>query len=277
MAGPDYGGITKGIQGQFDYERQKAAQSESTTLQGQKDALARKAAQLGGGPSGAFIKAEQQAGNDSAQRLQNANEGINQQQAAAIRDVNMTQLGQQYQTSERLGSQSFATGERLGSQTWQGGENQANRDTTKYGIDTNAATSKYATDTGANTAKYGIDTNAATAKAGQDIQEKGLNHTIDQDKLEFDQNTKTLALNAIQTLVGANYNGADIKKLVDGLVPGFMDQLGDINRVTVNGPGQGDGGAAPAAPKPVASTYRPPSTPTYAGNTQDPYYNPGGN
>lgn len=110
MAGPDYSGIKAGISSGYDYQRQKAAQQENANLQGQKDALARQAAALGGGPSGAFIKADQMAGDASAQRLQQANEGINQAQAQEMRGVDQTQLGQQFQTSERLGGQQFQQG-----------------------------------------------------------------------------------------------------------------------------------------------------------------------
>ena len=271
MAAPDYSGITKGITGQFDVARQKAAQTEGANLQGQKDALARRAAQLGGGPSGAFVKAEQTAGNESAQRLQQANEGINSQQSAALRDVNMTQLGQQYQTSERLGSEQFASGERLGSQQFTSGENASNRDLTKYGIDTSTGLQKdialgsiggkdtIAKTSAASAAKLGEAaltgtlngkaTLAATTAADQHnlavggltgvyggkstLAADALSHTFDQDKLEYDQNIKTSALNAVTALVAANYKGEDIKNMIHGFFPDFdFSSLGDIPGVT---------------------------------------------
>ena len=61
----DRSGIDQG----FDLARRKAEQTEGRALQGQKDAMARRAAQLGGGPGGALLKLEQQASNASAERL----------------------------------------------------------------------------------------------------------------------------------------------------------------------------------------------------------------
>lgn len=107
---------------QFDYQRQKAATREAANLQGQKDAMARRAAQLGGGPSGAFIKQEQIAGDQSAARLADANAGINEAQNAEVRRLNEVKEGRDFQTSERLGSQGFATKERLGSQEFGAGQ-----------------------------------------------------------------------------------------------------------------------------------------------------------
>ncbi len=111
MAAPDYSGVTKDIQGGYDAQRRKAAEQEGANLQGQRDAIARKAAQLGGGPSGAMIKTEQNAADTSAQRLQGANEGIDSAQNQELRGVHMTQLGQQYQTSEREAGQQFTQGQ----------------------------------------------------------------------------------------------------------------------------------------------------------------------
>ncbi len=275
MAAPDYSGITKGISGQFDYARQKAAQTENAALQGQKDALTRRAAQLGGGPSGAFVKAEQTAGNESAQRLQNANEGINQQQAAALRDVNMTQLGQQYQTSEREAGQTFASGERAAGQTFQAGQQDKQIEAQKFmqdkGITAQSNLQDKSLAAQALMQKTGLDAQAAMQAAGFTEQEKMQTNTqnwqtenvvkplAEQNKFENDQNIKTNAFNAMQALVAANYNGADIKKLISAAFPNFdISQLGDIDRITVNGSGQG---AKPAvvAPRPVAGTYAPPA------------------
>ncbi len=105
---PDYAGVEDSIKQGYDAQRQKAAQQEGANLQGQRDALARRQAQLGGGPGGAFVKAEQQAGNESAQRGQQANASINDAQAAEMRALKQTQLGQQFATSERQGSEAHA-------------------------------------------------------------------------------------------------------------------------------------------------------------------------
>jgi len=47
---PDYTGVEDSIKKGYDAQRQKAAQAEAGNLQGQRDALARRQAQLGGGP-----------------------------------------------------------------------------------------------------------------------------------------------------------------------------------------------------------------------------------
>ncbi len=258
MAAPDYSGITKGITGQFDYARQKAAQTEGANLQGQKDALARRAAQLGGGPSGAFVQAEQQAGDKSAQRLQDANEGINQQQSAALRDVNMTQLGQQYQTSEREAGQGFQAGQQQAAQAFQGSlaDKQIKAQQLMQEKGLSAAAAQQAA---------GFTEQEKMASQQQDWQKANVVDPLaKQTSFENDQNIKTNAFNAMQALVAANYNGADIKKLISAAFPNFdISQLGDIDRITVNGSGQG--GGKPAVSTPAAAP------PPAAGGSYDPY------
>ena len=117
----------------FELARKRASQQEGAALQGQKDAIARRSAQLGGGPSGAMIKQEALAADASQKRLGDVNEGINAQEQAEAMRVREIQEGRQFQTSERLGSQEFAsgeagkqrtftTGERLGGQDFAAGE-----------------------------------------------------------------------------------------------------------------------------------------------------------
>lgn len=120
--------LQQGVSDQFDYQRKKAAQQEAANLQGQKQALARRAAQLGGGPSGALIKQEQVAGDQSAQRLATANEGIDAAQTAEQRRIREIQQAQEFAHNERLGSQDFAHGERLGSQEFSHGERLGTQD-----------------------------------------------------------------------------------------------------------------------------------------------------
>lgn len=78
-----------GVNQQFDLNRQKAAQTEGAALQQSRDAMARRAAQLGGGPGGALIKAEQLAANESTARLQGANREID-----AAKDAEMRRMGE---------------------------------------------------------------------------------------------------------------------------------------------------------------------------------------
>lgn len=111
MPAPDYSGIQSDINSGYDTQYKRAQQQAGAALQAQKDALQRRAAMLGGGPGGAFVKAEQTAANQSQQGLQQANEGIDAQRNAELRNLHMTQLGQQFQQSEREAGQQFAQGE----------------------------------------------------------------------------------------------------------------------------------------------------------------------
>lgn len=125
---PDYTGVEDSIKQGYNAQRQKAATTEAANLQGQRDALARREAQLSGGPGGAFVKAEQQAGNDSAQRLQQANSSIDDAQNQELRGVKMTQLGQQYSTGEREASQGYQSGEAAKGRQFQTSERTGSQD-----------------------------------------------------------------------------------------------------------------------------------------------------
>lgn len=107
---------TAGIKKQYDPLRKRAQQQESANLQGQNDAMSRRAAAQGGGPGGAYEKQAQLAQTASAERLQSANEGINAQEQGAVNQAREVQAQRDYGTSERVAGQKFASGERLGSQ-----------------------------------------------------------------------------------------------------------------------------------------------------------------
>lgn len=133
-----------GVDAQAALARKRAAQTEQSQVQSQRDAMAKRAAQLGGGPGGAFVKQERLVGDESAQRLQQANEGITAAQLGEHSRIGQVLQGQEFarderlgsqawqsgeaglqrgfQTSERLGMQGWQTGERLGTQKWQTGE-----------------------------------------------------------------------------------------------------------------------------------------------------------
>jgi hypothetical protein len=96
---------------QFEVARNRAATQANADLQAKKDALARRAAQLGGGPSGAFIKAEQGAIDETQKNLGAANEQIDAAQQAEARRIKEVQDAQRFQTSEREASQTFAAGQ----------------------------------------------------------------------------------------------------------------------------------------------------------------------
>lgn len=103
---------------EFDYARKRAAQQEASNLQQQRDALARRQAQTGGGVRGALIKQEQVASDNSAQRLAQANEGIDSAQRAEERRIREIDEGRQFARGEREASQSFSRGEREASQAY---------------------------------------------------------------------------------------------------------------------------------------------------------------
>lgn len=176
---PDYSGVTSGIVGGYSNQRQQAAQQEGANLQGQRDAINRKAAQLGGGPSGALIKADQQEGDASAQRLQGANANIDQAQAADLRGVQMTQLGQQYTTSEREAGQQFAAGQQQSSQTFQAGQQasqiSAQEGMQKTGIDAQSSLAAKQIDAQKLMQQKGLDAQSAMQAAGITAQQDILN------------------------------------------------------------------------------------------------------
>lgn len=145
---------------QYDLARKRAAQQNTSAVQGQQDALKRRFASLGSLNSGAAIKQSQLAEEAGQQNLTNANQNIDAAQAQEGQRLNEIKQGQEFsagqadlqrkfQTGERLGGQDyasiqadlqrkFATGERLssqdfanlqrlGSQDFAKGENDANR------------------------------------------------------------------------------------------------------------------------------------------------------
>jgi hypothetical protein len=115
MAAPKPPGPPKppslGVNNEFDLARRRAQQQESQNLGAQKDALARRAAQLGGGVSGALIKQEQIATDESAKRLGQANEGIDAARMQEQRRLDEIAQGQDFARSEREATQAFAAGE----------------------------------------------------------------------------------------------------------------------------------------------------------------------
>ena len=139
------------VTAQFDRQRGRAAQQERGNQAAAQEALRRRAAAMPGAPGGAFVKQEQLANDESANRLAQANEGIDANQNAALGQLrqtqqaqdfsaNQAQLGRDFSKSERIGSQDFSStqaqlgrdfthGERLGTQEWQQGRQRIR---TKY-------------------------------------------------------------------------------------------------------------------------------------------------
>ncbi len=110
-----------GDNSEFDLARNRAKQQAGADVQVKRDALARRQAQLGGGPGGAFVKAEQGAIDESQQRLADVNEGIDTAQRAEARRIGEIEAAQKYGTSEREAAQAFATKQREAQQSWQQG------------------------------------------------------------------------------------------------------------------------------------------------------------
>lgn len=130
---------TQQIGEQFNPMRERLKRQEASNLQQERDSLARNQARLGGGPGGAFIKQEGLAADRSAQRLQQANEGVDAQQSAAMNQAREVAEQRDWQTGERVAGQKYATSERMGSQDFTARESAMARELQRYGIDVNKA------------------------------------------------------------------------------------------------------------------------------------------
>ena len=107
---------------QYALARRRIKGESQASQQTTKDALARRFASLGNLNSGARIKIEQKAQDQSEGQLNNALEGVDAAEQAELARRREVQLGREFQTSERLGSEKFASGERLGSEKFASGE-----------------------------------------------------------------------------------------------------------------------------------------------------------
>ncbi len=170
--------LNEGVSAQFDVARQRAAQGENAQLQRQRDALARRSAQLGGGPSGALIKQEGIAANESGQRLANANEGIAAAQTGEERRIREIKQGQEFQTGERVGSQDFAAGQREAQNKFSSQEAVAARAAAE---ESRVAQNQYA----AQQQAAQSDFVAHQTKIAQDIQASQFGQTLARDNEKF--------------------------------------------------------------------------------------------
>lgn len=123
---------------QFDLARKRAQQASGASLQGRRDALQRRFAQLGNLDSGARLKMEQNLEQQGAQELQAANEGIDAQQAQEMGRRREILQGQEFARGEREAGQKFSgeqaamqraylTGEREAGQKYGTGEREASQ------------------------------------------------------------------------------------------------------------------------------------------------------
>jgi hypothetical protein len=98
------------LDNEFEFERSRAKQQVGAQVQGQKDALKRRFAAIGSVNSGAAIKQDQLAEQAGAERLQQANEGINAAQRSEARRMNEVQQARDFARTEREAGQTFQGG-----------------------------------------------------------------------------------------------------------------------------------------------------------------------
>lgn len=216
---------TAEIQKQYDPMRRRLQTQEAANLQSQKDALARRAAQMGGGPSGAFIKQEALANDAFARRLQDGNEAIDAQQAAEARRVAEVQEGRDFARQERLGGQEFASKQSALDRMLQRSLQSESLGLQRYGIDVNKGLQE-----GQLTGIYGgKDTFAKTmADKQHDLAVAGLTGSYNGQttlagkaqnmaQAEFNQNVLTNKINTIFSGINAKLDPKQINALVNDL------------------------------------------------------------
>jgi len=189
---------------QFDVARKRAATQETANLQGQGDAIKRRMASMGGGPSGAMVKMENQARDDSAKRLATANEGIDVAEQGENRRVAEIKEQRDFQRGEREAGQQFARGERLGSQDFGALQAEAQR---KYQTGERMSSQEFAAlEAGkgrdfARGERLGSQEFAAgESKLGRDLQSSQFdrNMNFQQDEAFYNRNFRQQAFNQEQ-------------------------------------------------------------------------------
>jgi len=240
--------LKQDVNKQADYQRQRAQQAETAQAQTTNDAIKRRAASLGGGPSGAFVKQEQVARDQSAQRLQNANEGINAQAQAQLGELNKTQQGQEFATGERLGSQQFAsgesaiarryaTGEREATQVYNTGERVGAQDAASSMQDKQINAAKNAQHEqiieAAKTQQRAIEAAEAAGAITHEDAQAQLTELTRQFNTETDINAKNGFITQLQNLKTAGYSPEQIGALFDQLdLASLGINIGDIGGMT---------------------------------------------
>lgn len=224
---------------QFDVARKRAAQQESANSQQAGDAIKRRMASMGGGPSGAMVKLEGQARDESAKRLATANEGIDVAEQGENRRIAEVKEGREFQTSERLGSQDFAasqadtqrkygTSEREASQTFAGGQ-QDKQIQAQFDMQTKQ-----------------IEAAAAEGRLSREQADKALQETKRQYDQDLIENKKTNYINSVLSAHNSKMPPEEMRKLLDGLGVTF----GPDGNVTITAPTTpGVTGAAPTPAK----------------------------
>ncbi len=212
----------------FDRARSLARDEENAGLAANRDVLARRQAQLGGGPGGAFVALEQQDRNASAKRLGETNLNIGAAERTILEQRAEAEKGRTFQREERVGTEGF-----------QSGQSALDRALSKYGVDTGAETSRYGVDVGASTSRYSVDTQAKTARAEIDAKVKMQSDEIEaqaaqgaltreqadkqlavlkeQSDREFTQNVLTNFVNGILSAKNSGIDPSKMAELLSGL------------------------------------------------------------
>lgn len=193
-----------GVDKQFEANRQRAAQVERSRLQQGQDALARRAAQLGGAPGGAFVKQEQIAMDQSAERLGQSNSEID-----AAKDAEFRRMGElETQINE------------------QRAQAQAALDMDKWKTDLNTALNK-----------YGVDVQGDQFDANYKMEQDKLAFTKDQAKIENDINIKNGIITQLQNLKTSGYTPEQIDGILKSLgLENLGISLEGLNGVTKRPP-----------------------------------------
>jgi len=201
-------------QKQFDVQRQRASQQENALVQNQRDALNRRLAAMGGGPGGAAIKLEQQIGDESAQRLQQANEGINAAQSA-----------EEARTRDVQQARDFARSEREAGQSFQQSNLNKQQELALAGL-----TGKY----------QGQDTAAAQQQAfANRMAQDQFDYAKSEGQKEYEYAAKTNAISLMNNLKQSGYTPKQIGEMLKSVglydlgIPGFSPQ--DIEGITTPG------------------------------------------
>lgn len=276
--------LYKGVDAQADLARKRASQTEQSQVQTQRDAMSRRAAQMGGGPGGAMVKQERILGDESAQRLQQANEGIEAARMGEHGRIGQVLQGQEFARGERLGTQKWQSGEaatqrgwqtseRLGAQTWQSGEAETQR--------------QWGTSERLGGQEFTAGQNATQIKAQYEMQQRQIAAAAKEGKLTRAQADKQLAelkrqfnaeqgmaerTNTINTILSANNSG--LKPEVMGqLFAALGINIGDIPGLTearqqYSAPTSSGGGGQRLGENGQPLTWKAGAAPGYGWNSQ---------
>lgn len=233
--------LKAGVNQQADIQRKRIQQQEAAASQQTNDAIKRRAASMGGGPSGAFVKQEQIARDESAKRVQDANEGVDAQANAQLNELRKVQQGQEYGTSERVASQGFSadqaamqrkfmTTERLGGQQFATGERLGGQD---FATAERLGGQKFATGERLGGQEFTSGQNDKQIKAAYDQQVMAIKAAADKGDLDRKMADRQLAALGDQFNAEMEQNVTTNK--INAIVSGFNSkippgQFGDLLR-----------------------------------------------